>query len=47
MQIASGTTCTRGLKLRLHKHKGREVIDPPQSGKVEIKRPILLVYRKS
>src|SRR4051812_1162428 len=24
MQIASGTTCTRGLKIGVHKHKGRE-----------------------
>ena len=39
MQIASGTTCTRGLKLRLINIKDVKLIDPPQSGKVEIKGP--------
>ena len=39
MQIASGTTCTRGLNLRLINIKDVKLIAPPQSGKVEIKGP--------
>jgi Bacterial Ig domain len=39
MQIASGTTCTRGLKLGPTNVTEVKVIDPPQSGQVEIKGP--------
>ena len=34
MQIASGTTCTRGLKLGSTNIKDVKLITPPQSGKV-------------
>jgi hypothetical protein len=39
MQIASGTTCTRGLKFRSTNIKDVKLIVPPQSGKVDIKGP--------
>jgi Bacterial Ig domain len=39
MQIASGATCTRGLKLRSANVKNVKLIGPPQSGKVDIKGP--------
>jgi hypothetical protein len=39
MQIASGTTCTRGLKLGSTNIKDVKLIAPPQSGKVDIKGP--------
>jgi hypothetical protein len=39
MQIASGTTCTRGLKFRSTNIKDVKLIAPPQSGKVDIKGP--------
>ena len=39
MQIASGTTCTRGLNLRSANIKDVKLIAPPQSGKVDIKGP--------
>jgi hypothetical protein len=37
MQIASGTTCTRGLKLGSTNITDVKLIAPPQSGKVDIK----------
>jgi hypothetical protein len=39
MQIASGTTCIRGLKVGSTNIKGVKLIAPPQSGKVDIKGP--------
>jgi hypothetical protein len=39
MQIASGTTCTRGLKIRSTNIKDVKLIVPPESGKVDIKGP--------
>jgi len=39
MQIASGRTCTQGLKLRSTNIKDVKLIAPPQSGKVDIKGP--------
>ena len=39
MQIASGTTCTRGLKLGSTNIKDVKLIAPPQSGKVDIQGP--------
>jgi hypothetical protein len=39
MQIASGATCTRGLKLGSTNIKDVKLIAPPQSGKVDIKGP--------
>ena len=39
MQIASGTTCTRGLKLGSTNIKDVRLIAPPQSGKVDIQGP--------
>jgi hypothetical protein len=39
MQIASGTTCTRGLKFRSTNIKDVKLIVPPESGKVDIKGP--------
>ena len=39
MQIASGTTCTRGLKLGSTNIKDVKLITPPQSGKVDIQGP--------
>jgi Bacterial Ig domain len=39
MQIASGTTCTRGLKVGSTNIKDVKLIAPPQSGKVDIKGP--------
>ena len=37
MQIASGTTCIRGLKVGSTNIKDVKLIAPPQSGKVDIK----------
>ena len=39
MQIASGTTCIRGLKLGPTNITDVKLITPPQSGQVEIKGP--------
>jgi hypothetical protein len=39
MQIASGATCTRGLKIRSANVKDVKLIAPPQSGRVDIKGP--------
>jgi hypothetical protein len=39
MQIASGTTCTRGLKFASANITDVKLIAPPQSGKVDIKGP--------
>jgi len=39
MQIASGTTCTRGLKFGAANVTDVKLIAPPQSGKVDIKGP--------
>jgi hypothetical protein len=39
MQIASGTTCTRGLKLGPTNITNVKLIAPPQSGEVAIKGP--------
>ena len=39
MQIASGATCTRGLKLGPTNIKDVKLIAPPQSGKVDIQGP--------
>ena len=39
MQIASGTTCTRGLKFGSANVTDVKLIAPPQSGKVDIKGP--------
>ena len=39
MQIASGTTCTRGLKLGSTNIKDVKLIAPPRSGKVDIQGP--------
>jgi Bacterial Ig domain len=39
MQIASGTTCTRGLKLGPANITEVKLIAPPQSGQVAIKGP--------
>jgi hypothetical protein len=39
MQIASGTTCIRGLKVGSTNIKDVKLIVPPQSGKVDIKGP--------
>jgi hypothetical protein len=39
MQIASGRTCTRGLKLGSTNITAVKLIGPPQSGKVDIEGP--------
>ena len=39
MQIASGRTCTRGLNLGAAKITAVKLVDPPQSGKVDIQGP--------
>jgi Bacterial Ig domain len=39
MQIASGSTCTHGLKLGSTNITAVKLIAPPQSGKVDIKGP--------
>ena len=47
MQIASGTSCTRGLKLGPITISDVKLIASPPSGQVVIKGPAVFIYRKT